>query len=116
MFSPLQFVIAKQKLLPKFDALSTMKDQYIDKVLESLEKYLPQQQLRLFDLFNNRNWNTEIPLVEQQTNAKYKLERLCHLYGMVYENAIYESWIALLQEIYDEGYPFCVIHDSPPAR
>ena len=29
---------------------------------------------------------------------------------------IYDSWISLLKEMYDESYPFCVIHDSRATR
>ena len=112
----MQFVISKQKLKQKFDPLSKIKDEYIDSVLVSLEKYLPVEQLRIFELFNNRGWNTETPLVDQQTDAKYKLQRLCIFYGIVYEDAIYNSWISLLKQMYEEMYPFCGVHDSPPAR
>ena len=112
----MQFVISKQKLKQKFDPLSKIKDEYIDSVLVSLEKYLPVEELRIFELFNNRGWSTETPLVDQQIDAKYKLQRLCLFYGIVYEDAIYDSWISLLKEIYEELYPFCVFHDSPAAR
>ena len=100
----------------KFGPLSTIKAGYIDEIIKNLDDYLPENQLGLFEIFNNQKWGSQIPIRELKVTSEEKLKELCKLYGINYENTIFDSWISLLNQIEQETYPYCHIHESTPAR
>ena len=100
----------------KYDPLSSIREGYLDTIIENLENWLPSKMLHSFDVFDNRQWSQDIPIQEQQTGSETKLKQLCEFFGIEYEESIFASWISLLTEIQEDVYPFCYIRSNMPAR
>ena len=105
--------VGRQK--KKYDPLSLFKDQYLNEILENIDKYLPEEKLETFSIMDNRDWGTEVPIVKILAESEAKLKELCTMFGIVYEPAVFDSWKNLLEKIKEDTFPYCYIHSSMPA-
>ena len=111
--STYEVVENKEKKEKKFAKLSSVKSDYIDRIVKNVEIYFPMKLLDAFAVFNQNDWDETKAVEIQQRNADGSLRQLSEFYGIPYENDIYKSWLEVVKRAM-ESDPWCRTKDSSP--
>ena len=67
------------------------------------------------DLFDNRQWNDELPVEDQFLDAKNKLKKLSAFYNLPYTDEVYDKFVKLVKTLFEINTPWCEIKQSFPS-
>ena len=67
------------------------------------------------DLFDNRQWNDELPVEDQFPEAKKKLKKLSTFYNLPYTDEVYDKFVKLVKNLFELNTPWCEIKQSFPS-
>ena len=118
------FVVYKNVLLEQtfpnvadmpYKKLSLTRSNYLSEIIGNLEKLFPIELLSEVDIFDNRYWDDTKNVEEEHQGDEQKLRKLCAFYGLPYRAQVFQSWIKLIKDLFEQGHPWCDIRHSYPS-
>ena len=98
-----------------FKKLSLSRQKYLSEIISNLEELFPIELLSEIDMFDNRNWDDTKDVDVEHQGDEQKLKKLCIFFGLKYTRKVFESWIKLIKDLFEQEYPWCEIKGSYPS-